>query len=47
MRHLVICFCLALVLLTGCAKKTEQVVVIASKPVTEQFILAEMLTLLI
>ncbi len=37
---------MVLIMLMGCAKQRNEVV-IASKPVTEQFILAEMLTLLI
>jgi len=46
-RRLILAVVLVAVLVTGCTKNTEDTVVIASKPVTEQFILAQMLTLLI
>lgn len=47
MRKLILSVVLVALLVTGCTKKSEDTVVIASKPVTEQFILAHMLTLLI
>ncbi len=47
MRNITLCCFMVFFLFAGCAKKTDQEIVIASKPVTEQFILAEMLTLLI
>lgn len=47
MRKYMLCLLMVASLLAGCTKKSEEVVVIASKPVTEQFILAEMLTFLI
>ena len=47
MRKLILSVVLIALLVTGCDRKAENTVVIASKPVTEQFILAQMLTLLI
>jgi len=46
LKLLVLCLCIV-VLFTGCASKTSNTINIATKPMTEQYILGEMLGLLI